>query len=169
MASFPNIQTALKWTCSVQKELLEADWPQEIVDSPIAATVFHPRDQNIPLLRGLSVRMGMHVGEPFCEIHSVTDRMDYTGPTVNFAARVGSAPTGGQIFVTPQVIQQYARLTQSAKDDIGPLLIYDMGMMKFKGVEKPERLFAVYPELIAARHEILQKEHAEPFIINELQ
>ena len=42
-------------------------------------------------------------------------------------------------------------------------------MMKFKGVEKPERLFAVYPELIAARHEILQKEHAEPFIINELQ
>lgn len=169
MASFPNIQTALKWTCSAQKELLEADWPQEIVDSPIAATIYHPRDQSLPLFRGLSVRMGMHVGEPFCEIHSVTKRMDYNGPSVNFAARVGSAPTGGQIFVTPQVIQKYARLPQAAKDDIGPLVVYDMGMMKFKGVEKPERLFAVYPESIAARHEILQQEPAEPFTINELQ
>ena len=168
MASFPNIQTALKWTCTVQKELLEADWPQEIVDSPIAATVYHPRDPNIPLLRGLSVRMGMHVGEPFCEIHSVTERMDYTGPMVNFAARVGSAPTGGQIFVTPQVIQQYAKLPQNSKDDIGPLIIYDMGMMKFKGVEKPERLFSVYLESLAARHEILQKEPAEPFSIQDL-
>lgn len=168
MASFPNIQTALKWTCTVQKELLEADWPQEIVDSPIATTVYHPRDPNVPLLRGLSVRMGMHVGEPFCEIHSVTERMDYTGPMVNFAARVGSAPTGGQIFVTPQVIQQYAKLAQPAKDDIGPLIIYDMGMMKFKGVEKPERLFSVYLESLAARHEILQKESAEPFSIQDL-
>lgn len=167
MASFPNIQTALKWTCSVQKELLEADWPQEIVDSPIATTIYHPRDQNVPLLRGLSVRMGMHVGQPFCEIHSVTERMDYTGPMVNFAARVGSAPTGGQIFVTPQVIQKYAQLPQNSKDDIGPIVIYDMGMMKFKGVEKPERLFAVYPESLAARHEILRKEPAEPFLINE--
>jgi adenylate cyclase len=168
MASFPNIQTALRWTCTVQKELLEADWPQEIVDSPIAATVHHPRDPNVPLLRGLSVRMGMHVGEPFCEIHSVTERMDYTGPMVNFAARVGSAPTGGQIFVTPQVIQQYAKLSQPSKDDIGPLVIYDMGMMKFKGVEKPERLFAVYLESLAARHEILQEEPAEPFSIQDL-
>lgn len=167
MASFPNIQTALKWTCTVQKELLEADWPQEIVDSPIAATVYHPRDPNVPLLRGLSVRMGMHVGEPFCEIHSVTERMDYTGPMVNFAARVGSAPTGGQIFVTPQVIQQYAKLSQTSKDDIGPLIIYDMGMMKFKGVEKPERLFAVYLESLADRHEILQKEPADPFSIQD--
>lgn len=166
MASFPNIQSALKWTCSVQKELLEADWPQEIVDSPISTTVYHPRDQNVPLLRGLSVRMGMHVGVPFSEIHSVTERMDYTGPMVNFAARVGSAPTGGQIFVTPQVINQYAKLSQSAKDDIGPLVIYDMGMMKFKGVEKPERLFAVYPESLAARHEILQKEPSKPFIVD---
>ena len=169
MASFPSVQSALKWTCSVQKELLEADWPQEIVDSPIAATVYHPRDQNVPLLRGLSVRMGMHVGQPFCEIHSVTERMDYTGPMVNFAARVGSAPTGGQIFVTPQVIQQFARLPQTAKDDIGPLVIYDMGSMKFKGVEKEERLFAVYPESLAARHEILQKEQAVPFLIDDLQ
>ena len=167
MASFPTTQAALKWTCSVQKELLEADWPQEIVDSPIAVTVYHPRDQNVPLLRGLSVRMGMHVGEPFCEIHSVTERMDYTGPSVNFAARVGSAPTGGQIFVTPQVIQQYAKLSHPAKEEIGPLVIYDMGMMKFKGVEKPERLFAIYPESLAARHEILQKEFAEPYLINE--
>ena len=111
--------------------------------------------------------MGMHVGEPFCEIHSVTERMDYTGPSVNFAARVGSAPTGGQIFVTPQVIQQYAKLSHPAKEEIGPLVIYDMGMMKFKGVEKPERLFAIYPESLAARHEILQKEFAEPYLINE--
>ena len=167
MASFPTVHSALKWTCTVQKELLEADWPQEIIDSPIAATIMNPNNPEIPLFRGLSVRMGMHVGEPFCEIHSVTDRMDYTGPTVNFAARVGSSPAGGQIFVTPQVIQHYAKLNQSAKDDIGPLIIYDMGMMKFKGVEKPERLFAVYPEIIASRHEILEKGQFEPFVINE--
>lgn len=171
MASFPSIQSALKWTCSVQQELLDADWPQEIIDSPIAATLHsqQPLEQTPVLFRGLSVRMGMHVGEPFCEIHSVTDRMDYTGPPVNFAARVGSAASGGQIFVTPQVINQYAQLSQPIKDDIGDIVIYECGMMKFKGFEKPEKLFAIYPASLAPRHKILLKGSQpppKPFVIN---
>ncbi len=168
MASFPSVQAALKWCCLVQQELLDADWPQEIVDSPIAPTVMDPNNPSRPLFRGLSVRMGLHVGEPFCEIHSVTERMDYTGPMVNFAARVGSAPAGGQVFVTPQVIQQYAHLSQNGKDDIGSVLVYDMGMMRFKGVEKPERLFAVYPEALAGRHAIIQQTVIEPFSLENL-
>ena len=111
----------------------------------------------------------MHVGEPFCEIHSVTDRMDYTGPPVNFAARVGSAASGGQIFVTPQVINQYAQLSQPIKDDIGDIVIYECGMMKFKGFEKPEKLFAIYPASLAPRHKILLKGSQpppKPFVIN---
>lgn len=168
MASFASVQTALKWCCSVQQELLEADWPQEIVDSPIAPTIYDPKNPDRPLFRGLSVRMGLHVGQPFCEIHSVTERMDYTGPMVNFAARVGSAPAGGQVFVTPQVIQQYAQLPLSGKDDIGPVVIFDMGMMRFKGVEKPERLFAIYPAALASRHAIIQQCEGEPFSLEDL-
>lgn len=158
MVSFASVPTALKWCCTVQRELLEADWPQEIVDSPICPVTFDPAQPGVVVFRGPSVRMGMHVGLPFHERNPVTERMDYTGPVVNFTARVGSAPTGGQLFVTPQVMDRYQSLGQSAKDDIGPLRVFDMGLRTFKGFEKAERLFAVYPDTLAGRHEYLQKD-----------
>jgi len=157
MVSFATVQTALKWCCAVQKELIEADWPQEIVDSPICPVITDPNQPGQVLFRGPSVRMGMHVGLPFYERNPVTERMDYTGPVVNFTARVASAPTGGQLFVTPQVMEKYHVLSQGVKDDIGSLRVFDMGVRTFKGFEKAERLFAVYPEPLPGRHELLLK------------
>lgn len=42
---------------------------------------------------------GIHTGAPLCREDPVTGRMDYYGPVVNTAARIGSYPKGGQIVI----------------------------------------------------------------------
>lgn len=117
IVSFKNVLDALKWCLTVQQQLLEVDWPQEILDSPDGKDVFGPRnsnDQNDPndvlLYRGLAVRMGVHCGTPVCELDPITRRMDYFGPMVNKTARIGGHGEGGQILVSQDVEKAYRKL-----------------------------------------------------------
>ncbi|CAG8543027.1 9497_t:CDS:10, partial [Racocetra fulgida] len=103
MVSFPTVASALLWCLTVQIELLKADWPQEIIDSDDGKEVFDRHDKDLLIYRGLSVRMGIHWGNPDCEMDIITKRMDYFGPMVNKAARICNAAEGGQIFVSADV------------------------------------------------------------------
>ncbi|SPO26130.1 probable Adenylate cyclase [Ustilago trichophora] len=91
MVSFPSVTAALLWCFTVQQQLLQEDWPREILDSEDGKEVY---DQSGELIhRGLSVRMGIHWGRPVCEADPITRRMDYFGPMVNRAARISGAAT----------------------------------------------------------------------------
>ncbi|PKK77171.1 PP2C-domain-containing protein [Rhizophagus irregularis] len=102
MVSFPAVSSALLWCFTVQLELLNVDWPREIIDSEDGKIVYGGADNDL-IYKGLSVRMGIHWGSPVCEPDIVTKRMDYFGPMVNRAARICNNADGGQICISSDV------------------------------------------------------------------
>ncbi|KFY74191.1 hypothetical protein V499_05767, partial [Pseudogymnoascus sp. VKM F-103] len=111
MVSFPTATSALLWCFSVQSQLLEIQWPSEILNHTIGKEVIDA-DSNL-IFRGLSVRMGVHFGTPVCEHDPVTRRMDYFGPMVNKTSRISSTADGGQIAVSADFISEIQRCLEN--------------------------------------------------------
>ncbi|KIW45382.1 uncharacterized protein PV06_03778 [Exophiala oligosperma] len=178
MVSFPTVTSALLWCFSCQSHLLELPWPQEILET-VHCQEKADSDQNV-IYRGLSVRMGIHWGQPVCDLDPITRRMDYFGPMVNKAARVSAVADGGQIAVSSDFITEVQRTLEAYADDdrrdsVGsddtvnddPLAsqirrelrqlssqgfeVKDLGEKKLKGLENPEFLYLMYPHSLAGR------------------
>ena len=178
MVAFPTATSALLWCFVVQQQLLDIDWPPEVLSSSHCLEVTD-NDENV-IYRGLSVRMGMHWGNPVSELDPVTRRMDYFGPMVNRSARISGAADGGEIFVSSDFIAEIHRVLETYADEDrngsfdsdesfneDPLAqqirrelralstqgfeVKDMGMMKLKGLENPEVIYLMYPHSLAGR------------------
>ncbi|KAL9127566.1 MAG: hypothetical protein Q9217_003583 [Psora testacea] len=185
MVSFPTATSALLWCFVVQQHLLEVDWPPEILNSVHCQEVYDA-DENV-IYRGLSVRMGMHWGNPVSELDPVTRRMDYFGPMVNRSARISGAADGGEIFVSSDFIAEIHRALETYADDdrngsmdsqesladdpIGQQIrrelralstkgfeVKDMGTQKLKGLENPEVIYLMYPHSLAGRLLVQQQQ-----------
>ena len=186
MVSFPTATSALLWCFSVQSHLLDAPWPNEILDSVHGQEVLDS-DQQV-IFRGLSVRMGMHWGSPVCELDPITRRMDYFGPMVNKASRISGVADGGQITVSSDFIAEIERtletyaetdrsnsvgseetmvddlIGQSIRKDLRSLSsqgfeVKDLGEKKLKGLENPEYIFMMYPHSLAGRLVVQQQQN----------
>ncbi|KAL9101660.1 MAG: hypothetical protein Q9163_003099 [Psora crenata] len=187
MVSFPTATSALLWCFVVQQHLLEVDWPPEILSSVHCQEVYDA-DENV-IYRGLSVRMGVHWGNPVSELDPVTRRMDYFGPMVNRSARISGAADGGEIFVSSDFIAEIHRALEiyadderngsmgsddNATDDPMSLQIRrelralstqgfevkDMGTQKLKGLENEEVIYLMYPHSLAGRLLVQQQQKA---------
>jgi len=143
------------------------DLYQEKEEIPLETKIAMRKKNGIVLLfRGLCVRMGIHYGTPLCEMDPTTGRMDYFGPMVNRASRICSAAQGGQIFISSEVIKE---ITKSKGGEISQLRMNEtldekiaesmniktwiIGKKKLKGLETPEVLHVMYPQLYFLRHE----------------
>lgn len=178
MVSFPTATSALLWCFSVQSQLLDIEWPSEVLNSVHGQEVLDS-DGNV-IFRGLSVRMGIHWGAPVCEPDPVTRRMDYFGPMVNRAARISSVADGGQITVSSDFIGEIQRVLETYQeidrdgsagsedalvDDLtGQAIrrelrslslqgfeVKELGERRLKGLENPEYVYLVYPHSLAGR------------------
>ncbi|KAJ6015173.1 Adenylate cyclase [Penicillium herquei] len=179
MVAFTTTTAALLWCFNCQNQLLEAEWPTEILEQP--QCLINVDMENNVIFRGLSVRMGGHWGEPVCEKDPVTNRMDYFGPMVNRASRVSAVADGGQIFVSSDFMSDIQRNleafadtertastsstdSQPRVDSLGHsirrelqqlnsqgFVIKDQGERKLKGLENPEPLYLIYPHTLAGR------------------
>ncbi|KAF3395032.1 hypothetical protein DPV78_008581 [Talaromyces pinophilus] len=176
MVAFSTTSAALLWCFNCQTQLLEAEWPKEILEQPQCKERYD-KDGNL-IFRGLSVRMGTHWGEPVCEKDPVTNRMDYFGPMVNRASRISAVADGGQIFVSSDFMSELQRtsevyaesersLSVSSESDYGdPLqnirrelqqlnsqgfVVKDQGEKKLKGLENPEAVYLICPHSLAGR------------------
>ncbi|KAI5364198.1 Putative ras-associating (RA) domain, adenylyl cyclase class-3/4/guanylyl cyclase [Septoria linicola] len=187
MVAFPTVTSALLWCFTIQSQLLEVQWPQEILNS-VHGEEMQDAEGNV-IFRGLSVRMGIHWGRPVCEIDPVTKRMDYFGPMVNRAARIESVADGGQICVSSDFIQEVQRmleshiesdrsgstgsddninddvLTQTIRRELRSLSsqgfeVKDLGQRTLKGLENPEYIYLMYPHSLASRL-VVQQQKAE--------
>ena len=181
MVAFPTVTSALLWCFTIQSQLLEVQWPQEILESVNGQEVVDPNGNVI--FRGLSVRMGIHWGTPVCEVDPVTKRMDYFGPMVNRASRISSVADGGQITVSSDFIaeiqrllethiegdrsnstgseEQYSedQLSQAIRQELRSLSsqgfeVKDLGERRLKGLENPEYIYLMYPHSLASRLDV---------------
>jgi adenylate cyclase len=172
MVSFPSITSALLWCFTVQAELLHEDWPQAILDCEDGRPIYSASGELI--YRGLSVRMGIHWGEPVCERDPITRRMDYFGPMVNRAARLCAVADGGQIIASADAVDLIKTLVDDASGD-GEVLAVDgqvldeatrrevsairklgfgiteLGERRLKGLETPEVVSLLYPAALTDR------------------
>ncbi|EFW99531.1 adenylate cyclase [Grosmannia clavigera kw1407] len=114
MVSFPTATSALLWAFVVQLQLLEVQWPTEMLNSTSCQEIMD-KDNNV-VFRGLSVRMGIHWGEPLCEPDPITRRMDYYGPMVNKASRISSVADGGQITVSSDFVSEIQRCLETYQE-----------------------------------------------------
>ncbi|KAF8424938.1 hypothetical protein EV426DRAFT_532546 [Tirmania nivea] len=174
MVAFPTVTSALHWCFTVQKSLLEAPWPNEILDSEHGKEILDAEGRLI--YRGLSVRMGIHFGQPVCEADPITRRMDYFGPMVNRAARIEGEADGGQICVSADFVSEIKRILAGFMQQPGdPSVLFDdpvmaakalehitalsalgfeikeLGERKLKGLENPEFVYLVYPAGLSGR------------------
>ncbi|KAI9925149.1 cysteinyl-tRNA synthetase [Aspergillus wentii] len=188
MVAFSTTTAALLWCFNCQTQLLEAEWPTEVLEQP-QCQVQYDMENNI-IFRGLSVRMGVHWGEPVCEKDPVTNRMDYFGPMVNRASRISAVADGGQIFVSSdfmsdiqrnlEVFADSERAASTGSDEsyaMGNLgynirrelqqlnsqgfVIKDQGERKLKGLENPEPLYLIYPHSLSGRLASLEQAASE--------
>ena len=188
MVAFATTTAALLWCFNCQNQLLEAEWPTEIMEQP-QCRVQYDTENNI-IFRGLSVRMGVHWGEPVCENDPVTNRMDYFGPMVNRASRISAVADGGQIFVSSDFmgdiqrnLEVFADSERAAStgseenytmDNLGysirrelqqlnsqGFVIKDQGEQKLKGLENPEPLYLIYPHALSGRLTSLEEQAAK--------
>jgi len=104
---------AIQWSMAAQKELLEADWPQALLEHLDAAEEWGNDDQVI--FRGLRVRMGIHYGSPRMMQDALTRKVEFFGPVVNAAARITSVAYGGQILLS-QAIYDKVKDKELAKE-----------------------------------------------------
>jgi adenylate cyclase len=197
MVAFRTVTSALLWCFTIQSQLLEVQWPQEILSSVNGQEVVDP-DGNV-IFRGLSVRMGIHWGTPVCEVDPVTRRMDYFGPMVNRASRISSVADGGQITVSSDFIAEIQRLLEThiegdrsnsagsdeafSEDSSSQLIrqelrslssqgfeVKDLGERRLKGLENPEYIYLMYPHSLASRLAVQrQVSDQKPAPTNEAQ
>jgi adenylate cyclase len=178
MVAFNTTSAALLWCFYCQTQLLEAEWPKEILEQPQCRERVD-KDGNL-IFRGLSVRMGSHWGEPVCEKDPVTNRMDYFGPMVNRASRISAVADGGQIFVSSDFMNELQRTSEAyAESERSPsvssgsdyemsdslqnirrelqalnshgFIVKDQGEKKLKGLENPEPVYLICPHSLSGR------------------
>lgn len=148
--SFSNIINALKWAINSQLQLLEVDWPTEILNCDVCQPVYSA-DGNVLLYRGLSVRMGIHYGHnAICEPDNVTHRMDYLGMDIILACRVCSTALGGQILISKNGYEAFMSASQKEKNDLD-IEFVSLGKISLKGIEQAEEVWAAYPKGIIER------------------
>ncbi|KAF4956941.1 hypothetical protein FSARC_11420 [Fusarium sarcochroum] len=180
MVSFPTATSALLWTFAVQMQLLDVNWPAEVLNS-VSCQPVYDKDNSL-IFKGLSVRMGIHFGDCVSETDPVTRRMDYFGPMVNKASRISAVADGGQITVSTDFISEIQRCLENYQDtdkgtasgsedafddetyasairkDLRSLTsqgfeVKEMGEKKLKGLENPEVVYSLYPHALAGRIE----------------
>ena len=104
MCSFPTSLAAVWWCLTIQVELLNEQWPLEILECRDGKPIYDEKGHLLAC--GLSVRMGIHSGTPLCETDATTNHMDYFGPMVNLSACISSNALGGQVMCSLDIVRE---------------------------------------------------------------
>jgi predicted ATPase/class 3 adenylate cyclase len=129
LVAFSRAREAVGAAVAAQRALMKHPWPEGA---------------------SLSVRMGLHTGEP------LSGTADYVGLDVHRAARICSAGHGGQILVSQAV-------EILATPDLPPgVSLQDLGRHRLRDLRDPEHLFQVVHADLAADFPPLKSLNARP-------
>eukprot|EP01064_Diplonema_japonicum_P033200 TRINITY_DN6490_c0_g1_i1.p1 TRINITY_DN6490_c0_g1~~TRINITY_DN6490_c0_g1_i1.p1 ORF type:complete len:1027 (+),score=131.90 TRINITY_DN6490_c0_g1_i1:49-3129(+) len=139
MIAFKSQVNAISFLCSLQLELLTAEWPARLKHHPACLTEKG--------FKGLRVRAGLHVGRPVVK-RTPQGGYDYEGSMVNECARVSDSGAGGQLVLTEESYQAL----ETFMDDLPyELDIRYLGEYMFKGISRPIGCYQILPEELTAR------------------
>eukprot|EP01064_Diplonema_japonicum_P026885 TRINITY_DN3848_c0_g1_i2.p1 TRINITY_DN3848_c0_g1~~TRINITY_DN3848_c0_g1_i2.p1 ORF type:complete len:1731 (+),score=385.11 TRINITY_DN3848_c0_g1_i2:32-5194(+) len=150
MVAFADVTKAACFCLSVQLKLMTVKWEPALDSIPDSV----PRNIELgngiqtKVWNGLRVRMGMHVGEPICQIDITSGRMDYFGPMVNQSARVQGVALGGMISLTPEIRKEI--VLSKIPGHLQPHF-EDIGIFTLKGISEPVMLQQVLPVSLKPR------------------
>jgi len=99
--AFGNVHSATRFCLAVQQDLLHASWSTQVLRLPSCG---EGRDSNGKLVfAGPRVRMGIHIAKEgtFAIFrHHLTKHVQFNGPAVKLAAKIGDSAAGGQIVMS---------------------------------------------------------------------
>eukprot|EP01062_Namystynia_karyoxenos_P034131 TRINITY_DN2503_c0_g2_i5.p1 TRINITY_DN2503_c0_g2~~TRINITY_DN2503_c0_g2_i5.p1 ORF type:complete len:1092 (+),score=310.93 TRINITY_DN2503_c0_g2_i5:66-3341(+) len=150
MLVFHTAPAGLGFALDCQRALVQAEWPQELLEHTICRRVC---ENGRALWCGLRVRIGVHFGEVYAEENPVTRRCDYYGPTVNVAARMESAARHGGLTAVTDVV-----LAACGGDELAALgspVVIPSGASELKGVTGMVRVNIVLPPELEGRRSLL--------------
>ena len=119
MLAFQTAISALEFCLEVQEQLLDIEWPEDLLKIGAGSEVKDKDDDDGDglLFKGLRLRMSCHWGSPVVVPNEVIGRMDYMGPMVNRAARFIQATEGGQIVVSEPFLHALAKTKNGESSD----------------------------------------------------
>ncbi|KAJ9460795.1 Adenylate cyclase [Diplonema papillatum] len=150
MVAFHNPTSAAKWCTVVQRELLNVDWPEDLLKLPLCRQVTD--DEGRIIWRGLRVRMGFHMGEVDSIVDETTQRVDYYGPMVNAAARIGNIGMGGEICASFEAIEAINMA------EAGSPVVLFLETKALKGISQEFGVFRIVPMDLTSRDFTREKE-----------
>ncbi|MFK7931495.1 MAG: tetratricopeptide repeat protein [Myxococcota bacterium] len=145
LAAFSKPGSAAKWALEVQKSLLEADWPDSLLQCEAAAVEVDEQDR--PVFRGLRMAMVLDVGDVQTAQDLRSRRTEYAGPVIDGLKSLSAAIHGGQVALTE-------RAWNAVEQEDGPPLdadVTDLGSHRFPGREEPQALFQILPYDLESR------------------
>ena len=147
---FRSPRSALDAAVELQLQLLSSEWPAELSRCERALRVRDAKTQNI-IYNGLRVRIGIALGRLQSSFLSHSKRVDYFGPVIAQAVRIGRSAPGGEIWVAPDVAEAVAAASRRM-GLLSPLEGCIMKSVQDVGSRAGELLaFSCFPPQTAAR------------------
>ena len=135
--AFKDAATAVQFCMEIQYEMMEIEWPKEVLKLPGCETQYsRSRDREDFVYRGPRIRMGIHLateGHVMQHLHSITKHKIYSGAPFQITRELCEAAAGGQVLVTHAVWER-------VKDDMhasGFPVVEQLGSYIFESWEKP--------------------------------
>eukprot|EP00899_Mesostigma_viride_P014704 jgi/Mesvir1/23234/Mv09237-RA.1 len=154
LLAFRSPIQAARFAEAVQREAMDLDWPEKLLEQDAAAEVVHMagdkagapcREERI-VFRGLRLQIGLCMGIPNdCQPHMATGRAAYFGPVVNRAARIAATAAPGQTLANQEVFEGVKGQIQQG------IVFQELGEYGLKGIKELLRLYQISSEALSLR------------------
>ena len=141
MVVFDSVHDAVNFGLSIQKELLSAEWPKDLL-----ALHYCSRSED-GSWGGLTVRVGIDYGACDIETNVLTGKRDFFGNTVNKAARLEASCVGGAVCITEGAFSQVGGDLPA----VGNPCVIEFGRAQLKGVKEETSLLFLIPSTLLLR------------------
>lgn len=136
--AFKDVATAVHFCMEVQYQMMEVEWPKEVLKLPECREVKASDDSGGWAFRGPRVRMGIHwaeEGSVVQHIHALTKHRVFTGPAFQVTRELCESGRGGQVLMTHAV---WERLKENMAAAAFPV-VEQLGRFRFAAL--PDELW----------------------------
>ncbi|GLC64166.1 hypothetical protein PLESTF_000131800 [Pleodorina starrii] len=133
---FGSAENAVLWGLGMLEAMLEADWPEGLLDHELTEEVW---EDGVLQNRGLRLCIGIDCGPAMMRLVPRTGRLDYVGRPLNRAARIAAKAKAGTMLVSGAAWES----ARPALDNRRRVSARNLGDMNLKGVQKQIDLWAI--------------------------